>query len=157
VNSADQPILILTFSSPTLPLSVVDAYAENIGRSESQRGTALLKLLPMGRSNMRAATTGPSVLAARNPSIDEVADALKGHNSNLPTVTLWGSNWAYTVQANGQLNDAGAYRQIIISANGNGSCSIGGAQRVIDGVHNDKTAAWFNQRHSIIRISTRTC
>jgi HAE1 family hydrophobic/amphiphilic exporter-1 len=46
------------------------------------------------------------------------------------------------VQANGQLNDAGAYRQIIISANRNGSpVRLEELGRVIDGVHNDKTAA----------------
>ena len=152
VNPADQPILILTLSSPTLPLSTVNSYAENhvAQRISAVDGVAQITAYGPQKYAVRL-QLDPSLLAARNLSIDEIADAVDRHNSNRPTGTLWGPTWAYTVQADGQLNNAAAYRDIIVAANRYGSpVRLGDLGRVIDGVQNDKAAAWFNQTHSIM-------
>ena len=45
----------------------------------------------------------PKALASRGLGINEVGDAVKKANVNLPTGTLYGSHQAVTVQATGQL------------------------------------------------------
>ena len=57
---------------------------------------------------------------------------------------LWGTNQAYTVQANGQLMDAAGYRSLIVSYNNGSPVRLGDLGRVIDGIQNDKELAWIN-------------
>ncbi len=57
----------------------------------------------------------PDALASREIGADEVASAIKKANVNLPTGILAGSIREYTVQANGQLRNAEAYRPIIVA------------------------------------------
>ena len=57
----------------------------------------------------------PLALASRGVGIDEVSDAVQKANVNLPTGVLWGKHEALTVQANGQLSDAAAYRPVIVT------------------------------------------
>ena len=48
----------------------------------------------------------PQALASRGLGINEVAEAVKKENVNLPTGTLYGAHQAFTVQAAGQLTTA---------------------------------------------------
>ena len=57
----------------------------------------------------------PSALASRGIGIDDVATALQRGNTNLPVGTLYGLHQNLTVQANGQLTNAEAYRQLIVA------------------------------------------
>ena len=52
----------------------------------------------------------PRALAARGIGIDEVEQAIARGNVKMPTGTLSGHNQADTIQSNGQLTDAAAYR-----------------------------------------------
>ncbi len=57
----------------------------------------------------------PQALAARQIGIDEVGDAIAKGNVNLPTGILWGTDRAYAVQANGQLQNAAQFRPLIVA------------------------------------------
>jgi hydrophobic/amphiphilic exporter-1 (mainly G- bacteria), HAE1 family len=91
----------------------------------------------------------PTLLTARNLSIDEVADALGKHNVNMPTGILWGRHWSYTVQANGQLGTAAAYRPMIVAYRKGSPVRLEQLGQVIDGIQNDKSANWFGKTRSI--------
>ena len=56
----------------------------------------------------RETKVNPDKLASHQIGINEVADALRNWNVNLPVGTLWGQNRMLTLQANGQLMDADA-------------------------------------------------
>src|SRR5215831_19493186 len=116
VNPADQPILFLSLNSPTLPLSVVDDYAETMisQRISMINGVAQVNVMGSQKYAVRA-QVDPSLLAARGIGIDEVENALARGNVNLPTGTLWGPRQAFTVQATGQLEDAAAFRPLIVA------------------------------------------
>jgi HAE1 family hydrophobic/amphiphilic exporter-1 len=88
-------------------------------------------------------------LASRSIGIDEVATAVQKANVNLPTGTLYGANQAFTVQATGQLNDAAAYRPVIVASREGFPVRLGDLGRVIDSVENDKIAAWYNHARAI--------
>ena len=156
VNPADQPILNLSLSSSTLPLSQVDEYAETLmsQRISMISGVAQVNVMGAQKYAVRA-QVDPTLLAARGIGLDEVATALAAHNSNEPTGTLWGPRQSFTVQATGQLFNAAAYRPLIIAYRNGRPVRVEELGRVIDSVENDKTAAWYNSARSITLMVQR--
>src|SRR5690348_4942607 len=104
VNPADQPVLFVVLTSPTLPLSTVDEYAETlIAQSISTiDGVAQVQVFGGQKYAVRV-QVDPQEMATRQIGIDDVTQALDTGNVNLPTGTLWGPHQAVTVQATGQL------------------------------------------------------
>jgi HAE1 family hydrophobic/amphiphilic exporter-1 len=154
VNPADQPILYIALTSPTLPLYSLDEYGETMlsQRISMVAGIAQVQVFGAQKYAVRI-QLDPSQLAARGIGINEVAAAVNNENVNLPTGTLWGPTKAYTVQASGQLIQAAAYRPIIVAYRGGKPVRLEELGRVIDDVENNKTAAWFvNQRGVILAI-----
>jgi HAE1 family hydrophobic/amphiphilic exporter-1 len=151
VNPADMPILYLSLGSSTLPLSTVDEYAETFiaQRISMLSGVAQVQVYGSQKYAVRA-QLDPKALAARGIGIDEVANAITKGNVNLPTGTLYGRFQAFTVQASGQLNDAQAYRPLIVAYRSGSPVRLQDLGRVIDSVENDKTASWYNTTRSII-------
>jgi HAE1 family hydrophobic/amphiphilic exporter-1 len=156
VNPADQPILNLSLNSPTLPLSVVDEYAETMISQRISMVTGVAQVNVMGAQKYAVrAQVDPSLLAARGIGIDEVESALERNNVNQPTGTLWGPRQAFTVQATGQLMDAAAYRPLIVAYRGGRPVRLAELGRVLDSVENDKVAGWFNNARSITLMVQR--
>ncbi len=151
VNPADQPILYLAMSTATLPLSTVDEYAENLLAQRISMISGVAEVMVYGAQKYAVrARLDPKALASKGIGIDEVASAIASGNVNLPTGTLWGTHQAFTVQATGQLNDAAAYRPLIVAYRGGSPVRLGELGRVIDSVQNDKVAAWFNGTRAIV-------
>ncbi len=151
VNPADQPILYMTMSSPTLPLSTVDEYAETLvaQRISMVSGVAQVQVFGAQKYAVRV-QLDPKALATRAIGIDEVASAVQRGNVNLPTGTLYGTHQAFTVMASGQLTDAAAYRPLIVAYRHGSPARLEELGRVINSVENDKVASWFNGRRSIV-------
>jgi len=116
VNPADSPIIFLTVSSPTLPLWVVDEYAENkiAQRISMVDGVAQVQVLGAQKYAVHV-RLDPTKLQTRQIGIDEVARAVTSWNVNQPTGTLWGPHTAYNVLANGQLMNAAGYRDLVVA------------------------------------------
>src|SRR5262252_2505150 len=151
VNPADQPILYLALSSPTLPLSTVDEYGETMlaQRISTINGVAQVQVFGSQKYAVHA-QLDPIAMASRGIGIDEVQRAIQSANVNLPTGTLYGSHQAFTVQATGQLKDAEAYRPLIVAYRNGSPVRLGEIGRVIDSVQNDKVASWFNGDRSVV-------
>ena len=110
VNPADQPILILSLNSPTLPLSTLDSYAENMiaQRISMISGVALVNVWGSTKYAVRA-QVDPNILAARGIALSEIEAAINQHNVNMPSGTLWGPRQAYTVRRQVSSRDAEQY------------------------------------------------
>jgi HAE1 family hydrophobic/amphiphilic exporter-1 len=145
VNPADQPIIYLALSSPTLPLASVDEYAETTmaQRISMISGVAQVQVFGSQKYAVRA-QLDPRALASRGIGIDEVANAVASGNVNLPTGTLQGATKSFTIQTGGQLMDAEAYRPLIVAYRNGNPVRLVELGRVIDSVENDKIASWFN-------------
>ncbi|PAM48633.1 hypothetical protein CEJ59_19870, partial [Acinetobacter baumannii] len=63
----------------------------------------------------------PDALAARGMTLDELASAISRANANTPVGTLDGARQMLTIQANRQLADADAFRNIIVASQPNGA------------------------------------
>ena len=156
VNPADMPILNLTLSSPTLPLSAVDEYGETMMAQRISMIDGVAQVFVYGAQKFAVRVQlDPSLMASRNIGIDDVEIALGAHNANLPTGTLWGPRQAYTVQATGQLDTAAAYRPLIVAYRNGSPVRLEQLGRVIDSVENDKVAAWYNDTRTIYLIVQR--
>lgn len=151
VNPADQPILYLALGSKTLPLSQVDEYAETFMSQRISMVTGVAQVAVYGSQKYAVRIQlDPRELASRHIGIDEVQAAVQSANVNLPTGTLWGSNKAVTVQANGQLTTAAAYRPVVVAYRNNSPVRLEDLGQVIDSVENNKVASWFNSERSVI-------
>jgi len=148
VNPADQPIIYMSVSSPTLPLSVVHHYADTVmaQRISTISGVAQVQVFGEQKYAVRV-RLDPKALAARGIGIDEVTSAIQTANVNLPTGLLTGSNKAFSVQANGQLLDSVAYRPLIVAYRNGSPVRLEELGHVIDSVQNDKVVMWENGDH----------
>jgi HAE1 family hydrophobic/amphiphilic exporter-1 len=151
VNPADQPVFFLALSSRTLPLYVVDEYAETLlgQRISMVKGVAQVRVFGGQKYAVRI-QLDPRSLAARQIGIDEVTTAVQRANVNLPTGTLFGEHQAYTVQASGQLTKASLYRPLIVAYRNGSPVRLAELGNVVDGVQNDKVSNYFNDEHAII-------
>ena len=151
VNPADAAIFYLALTSPTLPLSEVDEYAETLlaQRISTINGVAQVQVFGSQKYAVRI-QLDPKALASRGIGLDEVQQAIGQHNVNLPTGTLYGEHRAFTLQATGQLNDAAAYRPLIVTYRNGSPVRLGDLGRVVNGVQTDKVAAWYNGERGIV-------
>ncbi len=92
----------------------------------------------------------PEELATEGIGIDEVASAIARGNVNLPTGTLYGRFQAFTVEATGQLNNAAAYRPLIVTYRNGSPVCLQDLGSVIDSVENDKIANWYNMTRAVV-------
>jgi HAE1 family hydrophobic/amphiphilic exporter-1 len=151
VNPADQPVIYLALSSPTLPLYAVNEYADTFiaQRISMVSGVAQVQVFGSQKYAVRA-QLDPKALASRRIGIDEVAGALASGNVNLPTGTLYGEHQAFTIQATGQLYSASAYRPLVVAYRNGAPVRLQELGRVIDNVENDKVANWYNNSRAVV-------
>ncbi len=151
VNPADQPILYLYLDSPTLTLSEVDNYAETYLAQKLSTIGGVAQVQVYGSQKYAARIQlDPQQLATRQLGLDQVQTAIQQGNVNLPTGSLSGANKSYTVQTNGQLQDAAAYKSLIVAYKDGSPVYLQQLGRIIDSVENDQIASWYNSTRAII-------
>jgi HAE1 family hydrophobic/amphiphilic exporter-1 len=144
VNPADQPILYLALTSPTLPLYTLDEYAETTIAQRISMISGVAQVSVFGAQKYAVhAQLDPHLLAAKQIGIDEVESAIEKWNVNLPTGTLFGPHNSYTVLATGQLMSAEQFRPLVVAYRNGAPVRLEQLGRVIDSVEDDKTASWF--------------
>ena len=151
VNPADFPIYYLALTSSALPLSTVNEYAETYlaQRISTINGVAQVQVFGQQKYAVRV-QVDPNALAARGVGINEVEQAVAQANVNLPTGTLYGKDRMFAVQATGQLQDAQAFRPVIVTYRNGSPIRLQELGRIVDGVQNDKVAAWFKGKRGIV-------
>jgi HAE1 family hydrophobic/amphiphilic exporter-1 len=151
VDPSASPILYLALESKSLPLSQLDEYAETYlaQRISTVSGVAQVQVFGSQKYAVRI-QLDPQAMSARKIGIDEVADAVSNGNVNLPTGVLWGTSKAYTVEASGQLNDAKAFRPLVVAYRNGAPVRLQDIGNVIDGVQNDKVASWYDSTRAIV-------
>src|SRR5881296_1628134 len=151
VNPADSPIVYYALSSHTLSLSALDEYAETFiaQRLSTVSGVAQVQVYGAAKYAVRV-QLDPKALATRGIGIDEVADGIAAGNVNLPTGILWGPHRAYTVQANGQLQNAAAFGPLIVTYRNGAPVRLQDLGQVLDDVQDNRTAGWFDGVRAIV-------
>ncbi len=150
VNPADAPVLYLTLSSATLPLSQLDRYAENLLAQRLSMVTGVAQVNVYGSQKFAVRIDAdPMQLASRQIGIDQLANAIALANVDLPTGTLYGPNRNYVVQASGQLFDAEHYNDIVVAWRNGSPIRLSEVAHVYSGVENERNAGWYNGARTI--------
>jgi HAE1 family hydrophobic/amphiphilic exporter-1 len=151
VNPADSPILYFALTSSTLPLPQVDEYAETFlaQRMSMVDGVAQVQVYGSQKYAVRV-QVNPQELAARKIGLDDVANAVAGGNTNQPTGVLWGKDRAWTIETNGQLSDAKAFRPLVVAWRNGAPVRLEDIGQVVDGVQDSHVAAWYNGDRGIV-------
>ncbi len=144
VNPADAPVIFFTLTSKTLPLWQLYDYADTTVAQRISMVAGVAQVQVMGTQKFAVRVkVDPERLAARRIGINEVASAISNWNVNLPTGTLYGRRKAYSVQADGQLMDAEAYRPMIVAWRNGTSVRLDDLANVVDSVEDERTTSWL--------------
>lgn len=152
VNPADAPVFYLALTSKTLPLSEVDKYAETILAQQISMVNGVSQVNVYGSQKYAVRIRlNPYLLASRQISLIDIANAIGNNNVNLATGTINGRQQALTVNnTNGQLTDAAAYRPLIIRYENGAPLYLSQLGQVIDSVENDQVASWYNHTRTVV-------
>jgi len=151
VNPADAPVLFLALTSPSLSVGEVNDFAENLiaPALSTIDGVAQVSVYGQRRYAVRVKVR-PEQLAARNMTLDELASALKGANSNSPVGILDGPRQSLTIEANKQLPNAAAFANLIIASKDGASIRLKDVAEVADSIESVRAGSWFNREAAII-------
>ncbi len=152
VNPADQPILYLALTSSTLPLWKLDDYAETrmAQRISMVNGVAQVQVLGAQKYAVHV-QMDPHTMASRQIGINEVESALKNWNVNLPTGLIDGPQRSFTLQTDGQLTNADAYRSLVVTYRNGSPVRLEDLGTIADGVEDQKTASWLYDERGVQR------
>ncbi|WP_050420577.1 efflux RND transporter permease subunit [Bradyrhizobium tropiciagri] len=151
VNPADTPILVLGITSETLPLTVVDAYAQNILLQKISQisGVGLVGIGGQQQPAVRV-QVDPEALAARGINLEDVRTVLGQANVDLPKGTLNSPRQTYTLNTNDQLFKPDQYADLVIAYRNGSPVRIRDIGRAISAGENDLIRGWFNNKPAII-------
>jgi multidrug efflux pump len=89
-------------------------------------------------------------LAAYGISMEDLRTAIAGANVSGPKGSLDGAQQSYTIAANDQIATAEAYKPIIIAYRNGSPVTIGDVARIVDGLENEKTGAWYQGKPAVV-------
>jgi HAE1 family hydrophobic/amphiphilic exporter-1 len=151
VNPADTPVLVLGLTSDSLPLTTVDAYAENIlfPKISQIPGVGLVTIGGQQKPAIRV-QVDPQALANRGIGLEDVRNVVAQANVDLPKGTLNSPRQTYTLNTNDQLLKPDAYNDLIVAYRNGTPVRLRDIGQAIEGPENNLLAGWFNNKRAII-------
>jgi HAE1 family hydrophobic/amphiphilic exporter-1 len=150
VNPADAAVLLIVLTSPSLNLSELNDYAENLisPSLSTVDGVAQVGIYGQKRFAVRVRVRTDQ-LSERNLTLDDVRTAIGAANTNTPVGVLEGPKQTLMVQANRQLINAREFANIVIATRNGAPVRLRDVADVQDSFESVKTANWFNGERSI--------
>ncbi|HUL18151.1 MAG TPA: MdtB/MuxB family multidrug efflux RND transporter permease subunit [Steroidobacteraceae bacterium] len=151
VNPADAPIITLGITSRTLPLTQLEDLADTrMAQKISQvEGVGLVSVSGGQRPAVRV-VANVRALAAYGLNIDDLRTTIANANVNSPKGTLDGPARSWTLNANDQIRDPEAYKNIIVAYKNGNPVRLSDVADVIAGAENTYLAGWVNNSPGII-------
>src|SRR5438552_1029213 len=151
VNPADAPILTLSLTSDSLPLSKVEDLADtSLAQKISQLPGVGLVSISGGQKPAVRIQANPTALASYGLSLEDLRASLVQANVDQAKGVLDGARQSYTIGANDQLNSSEQYKPIVVAYRNGGPVRVGDIANVIDGTENSWLAAWMNTTPAVI-------
>ncbi len=145
VNPADYGIIYLAFTANNVPLTTLDEYAETRVAAQLSQIPGVAQVLVFGSYQYATRiNVNPYALSARGLSLGMLSDAIQAGNTNIPSGTMYGSAHTYTVQSDGQLMDAAAYKRLIVAYQNGAPVHLSDVADAVDGVQQDKQLTTFS-------------
>jgi HAE1 family hydrophobic/amphiphilic exporter-1 len=143
-NPADQPIMFLGLTSDTVPMYVLDDYAETMiaPRISMVSGVSQVQVQGAQKYAVRV-QVDPSKLHAESIGINEINAALQNWNVNVPTGQLFGRDSTFNIKAAGQLMNADAFKPVIVTYRHGSPVRLQDVATVLDNVEDNRNASWL--------------
>lgn len=150
VNPADTPVLVVRLSSPSVSLSDLNDYAENLLSPNLSTISGVAQIIVYGAKRYAVRVQArPDALGNRNLTMDDVANAINKANSNTPVGVLNGPRQSITIYANPQLVRPEEFGNLIISQKNGLPIYLKDVAEVIESYENVYTLASSNGERSI--------
>ncbi|MDP4607872.1 MAG: efflux RND transporter permease subunit [Burkholderiaceae bacterium] len=151
VNPADAPVLILALSSPTMSLTQVTDFAENLVSPSLSTidGVAQVTVWGAKRYAVRVQAK-PEELALRGLTLDDVANAIRATNANSPMGQITGPAQTLIIESNTQLKSAAQFRELIVAVKGGTPVYLRDVALIRDGSENESSLSRYNGTPSVI-------
>lgn len=150
VNPADTPVLVVRLNSPSVSLSDLNAYAENLLSPNLSTISGVAQVLVYGAKRYAVRIrVHPDALGNRNLTMDDVAAAVNKANSNSPVGVLDGPRQSITIYANEQLVRPEEFGNLIISQKNGLPIYLKDVAEVMESYEDVKSFASANGERSI--------
>ncbi|MGE3646220.1 MAG: efflux RND transporter permease subunit [Beijerinckiaceae bacterium] len=150
VNPADSPILFLSITSPTLGLSTINDYAEQVLAQQISQIQGVAQVLIYGQRKFAVRIeVDPDKAASRGLTLNEIRTAVAQANSSSPVGDLRGSKRKLSLQASGQITKAEGYQNLVVAWRGGSPVRLREVARVYDSVENNESQSWYKKESSI--------
>jgi len=150
VNPADAPVLIMTMTSPSMDLSQINDYAENLISPTLSTIDGVAQVLVYGQKRYAVRVlVNPNQLASKNLTVNDLASAINSANSNTPVGVLDGPRQLLTIYANEQMVKASDYANLVIAQRNGLPVRLKDVADVAESYESVKTSASFNGERSI--------
>ena len=156
VNPSDTPIMIVSLTSKTLPLSQMFDVANTILAQKISQVSGVGQVVVGGAQQPAVrVSVDPEALAGVNLSLEDVRNALARATANSPKGSFSGQVQTRSIDANDQLTNATQYRPLILAYRDGTAIRLGDVARVIDDVENQRAAAWCDGERAVLLIIRR--
>jgi HAE1 family hydrophobic/amphiphilic exporter-1 len=153
VNPADSPIMLLSATSDTLPLTTVsDAVDAQLAQQISQiSGVAQVTIGGQQKPAIRI-QIDPAKLVAKGLSLEDVRSQINITTVDSPKGSIDGATRSYTIYANDQLTASKDWNDVIIAFRNGGPLRIRDIGQAVTGPEDAKQAAWANGKRGVFLI-----
>ena len=150
-NPADAPVLTLALQSSTMPLSKVEDLADTqLSPKISQVSGVGLVSISGGQKPAVRIQANPTALSAYGVNLEDVRNALTANSLDAAKGNFDGPSQDYTINANDQLESSADYKSVVVAYRNGAPVMLTDVAQIVDGVENNKLAAWSNETPSVI-------
>ena len=150
-NPADAPVLTLAITSDSVPLSQVEDLVDTrLAPKLSQLNGVGLVSISGGQKPAVRIRVNPSALSSYGIDLENVRTALTQASVNAAKGNFDGPRQDYQIDSNDQLISSADYRNVVIAYRNGAPVMLTDVADIIDGVENNKLAAWMNQTPAVI-------
>jgi hydrophobic/amphiphilic exporter-1 (mainly G- bacteria), HAE1 family len=153
VNPADSPILLLSATSDSLPLTTVsDSVDAQLAQQISQiSGVAQVTIGGQQKPSIRI-QVDPAKLVAKGLSLEDVRNQIAIATVDSPKGNIDGTRRAYTIYANDQMLDSKDWNDVIVAYRNGGPLRIRDIGQAVTGPEDAKQAAWANGQRGVFLV-----
>ncbi|MBS0292559.1 MAG: efflux RND transporter permease subunit [Proteobacteria bacterium] len=151
VNPGDAPVISVGMSSPTMPLSELNAYINTLVVPALSAIDGVAQVYATGRKRYAVRIeVDPDRLTALNLTLAEVAAAVKAANSNLPLGQFDNDRQMLILQMSNGLMRAKDFAQVVIASRQGDVIRLRDIGRVRDSVEDAKNISEINGTNSVL-------
>ena len=153
VNPAESPILILSVTSDTLPLTELNDNADiKLAQQISQlSGVGQVNIGGEQKPAIRV-QIDPARLVAKNLSLEDVRAQLSIVTVNAPKGSIDGERRSFTIYANDQLTAADDWNDVIVAYRNGAPLRVRDIGRAVPGPEDAKKAAWASGKRGLFLV-----